>query len=113
MSTRTVALIDSAIGTLKVARDDLRRDPELLASDLSSVIGTTRELTWTIDTMLGVLVDRYAHQSCLGHDNDLDSAAVVARIVERLAQTRRCLDSIDGLLADAHNHAAKLHNLAG
>ena len=109
--SRAVALIDSAIGTLKAARDDLRHDPDVLASDLSGVIGTTRELAWTIDTMLAVLVDRYSRVDDLGHDNDLDPTAVVARIVERLAHTRRCLDSIDGMLADAHNHAAKLHNI--
>lgn len=111
MSTRTVALIDSAIGSLKAARDNLRHDPDLLASDLSAVIGTTRELTWTLDTMLAVLVDRYAAMDNVGHDNGADPAVVVARIVERLAHTRRCLDSIDGMLADTHNHAAKLHNL--
>lgn len=108
--TRSVSLIDSAIGTLKAARDDLRHDPDLLASDLSAVIGTTRELTWTIDTMLAVLVDAYARQNCLGHDHGIDPTAAVERIVERLAQVRRCLDSIDGLLGDTHNHAAKLHN---
>jgi hypothetical protein len=107
--SRSVSLIDSAIGSLKAARDDLRHDPDLLASDLSAVIGTTRELAWTIDTVFAVLVDTYARQSYLGHDNGADPAAVVERIVERLAQTRRCLDSIDGLLGDAHNHAAKLH----
>ena len=108
--SRSVSLIDSAIGTLKAARDDLHHHPDLLASDLSAVIGTTRELTWTIDTMLAVLVDAYARQSCLGHDNGTDPTAAVERIVERLAQVRRCLDSIDGLLGDTHNHAAKLHN---
>ena len=109
--TRTVSLIDSAIGSLKAARDDLRHDPDLLASDLSAVIGTTRELTWTLDTLTAVLVDTYTRQSRLGHDNGADPFAVVERITERLAQTRRCLDQVDGLLADAHNHAAKLHNL--
>jgi hypothetical protein len=109
--TRTVSLIDSAIGSLKAARDDLRHAPDLLASDLSAVIGTTRELTWTIDTMLAVLVDAYGHQNSLGHDNGIDPTAIVARIVERLAHTRRFIDSIDGMLADAHNHAARLHNL--
>ena len=108
--SRAVALIDSAIGTLKTARDDLRHDPDVLASDLSAVIGTTRELAWTIDTVLAGLVDTYGRLNDLGHDNGADPVAVVERIVERLAQTRRCLDSIDGLLADAHNHAARLHN---
>jgi hypothetical protein len=112
--TRTVSLIDTAIGTLKAARDHLRHDPHVLASDLSAVIGTTRELAWTIDTLTAVLVDAYTRQSCLGHDghdDHLDPAVVVARIVERLAQTRRSLDTIDSCLSDAHNHAAKLHNL--
>ena len=108
--SRSVSLLDSAIGSLKTARDDLRHDPELLASDLSAVIGTTRELAWTIDTLTVVLVDRYARLNDLGHDNGADPVAVVERIAERLAQTRRCLDSIDDLLADAHNHAARLHN---
>lgn len=108
--TRTVSLIDSAIGSLKTARDELRHAPDVLASDLSAVIGTTCELAWTIDTLAAVLVDAYARQLDLGHDNGADPVAVVERIVERLAQTRRCLDSIDGLLADAHNHAARLHN---
>ena len=110
MTTRTVDLLDPAIGTVKAARDHLRHDDELLASDLSAVVGTLRELIWTIDTFTSTIVDAYRHQHDLGHDDHQDPAAVVARIVERLASSRRCLDSIDGLLADAHNHASKLHN---
>jgi hypothetical protein len=110
MTTRTVDLLDSTIGTLKSARDLLRHDDALQASDLSSVIGTLRELVWTIDTYTSTVIDAYARQHHLGHDNSLDPALVVARIIERLAHSRRCLDSTDGLLADAHNHAARLHN---
>lgn len=111
MSTRAVALIDTAIGSLKAARDDLRHDHDLLASDLSSTVATIRELTWTLDTLTAVLVDRYGRLDAVGHDNGADPAAVVARITERLAHVRRCLDSCDGMLADAHNNAARLHNL--
>lgn len=107
---RTVDLIDMAIGTLKGARDVLRHDPELLASDLSEVIGTARELVWTIDTLTAVLTDAYARQNGLGHDNGTDPVMVVARIVERLTQVRCNLEQIDGTLGDAHNHASKLHN---
>ena len=110
MTTRTVDLLDPAIGTVKAARDHLRHDDELLASDLSGVVGTLRELVWTIDTFTSIVVDAYGHQHDLGDDDGHDPAAVVVRIVERLASSRRCLDSIDGLLADAHNHAARLHN---
>ena len=110
MTTRTVDLLDSVIGTVKSARDHLRHDDELLAADLSAVVGTLRELAWTIDTFTATVVDAYARQHDLGHDDHHDPAAVVARIVERLASSRRCLDSIDGLLTDAHNHAARLHN---
>jgi hypothetical protein len=81
-----------------------------LASDLSGTVATIRELAWTIDTLTAVLVDRYATMNDLGHDDGSDPAAVVARITDRLAHVRRCLDSTDGLLADAHNHAARLHN---
>ena len=110
MTTRTVDLLDTAIGTIKAARDHLRHDDELLASDLSGVVGTLRELVWTIDTFTATVIDAYSRQHCLGHDDHHDPAAVVARIVERLASSRRCFDSIDGMLADAHNHAAHLHN---
>ncbi len=110
MTTRTVDLLDSAIGTIKNARDHLRHDDALLASDLSAVVGTLRELIWTIDTFTATVIDAYGHQHNLGHDDQHDLGVVVARIVERLASSRRCLDSIDGLLADAHNHAAHLHN---
>ena len=108
--TRTVSLIDAAIGTLKTARDDLRHTPDLLAPDLSAVIATIRELAWTLDTLTAVLVDRYEHLTGLGHDNNTDPAVVVERIIERLAHTRGCFDQTDGLLGDAHNHAAKLHH---
>jgi hypothetical protein len=111
MITRTVDLIDSAIGNLKAARDELRHDPELLASDLSAVIGTTRELAWTLDTLTTVIADRYSRLHDLGHDNGIDPGPVVGHIVERLAFARRLLDNLDGCLADTHNHAAKLHNL--
>ena len=109
MTTRTVDLLDTAIGNVKSARDHLCHDT-LLASDLSAVVGTLRELVWTIDTYTSTVIDAYARQHDLGHDNSHDPLLVVARIVERLASSRRCLDSIDGLLADAHNHAARLHN---
>lgn len=108
--TRTVALLDSAIGTVKAARDHLRHDTGLLASDLSAIIATTRELAWTIDTYTSVLVDAYGRQHGLGHDDGHDPVLVVAGVVDRLERCRGCLDSIDGLLADAHNHAARLHN---
>jgi hypothetical protein len=110
MTTRTVDLLDTAIGNIKNARDDLRHDNELLAADLSAVIGTLRELVWTVDTFTATIIDAYARQHDLGHDDGHDPVHVVARIVERLAHSRRCLDTIDGLLADAHNHAARLHN---
>ena len=110
MTTRTVDLLDSAIGTVKAARDHLRHDQDVLASDLSGVIGTLRELVWTIDTYTSTVIDAYGRQHDLGHDDHHDPAAVVARIVERLGFSRRCIDSTDGLLADAHNHAARLHN---
>ena len=111
MTTRTVDILDTAIGQIKNARDHLRDDDdELLAADLSAVVGTLRELVWTIDTFTATIIDAYDRQHDLGHDDGHDPAAVVARIIERLASSRRCLDSIDGLLADAHNHAARLHN---
>ena len=108
--TRTLALIDAAIGSLKAARDDLRHTPDLLAPDLSAVIATIRELAWTLDTLNAVLVDRYGHLTGLGHDTGADPAVTVERIIERLAHTRGCLNHADGLLGDAHNHAAKLHH---
>jgi hypothetical protein len=107
---RTVDLIDTAIGGLKTARDELRHDPEILASDLSAVIGTTRELAWTLDTLTTVIADRYTRFTDLGHDNGIDPSPVVERIIERLGLARRLLDNLDGCLADTHNHAAKLHH---
>jgi hypothetical protein len=109
---RTVALLDTAIGQVKAARDHLRHDDHEPA-DLSAVIGTLRELVWTIDTLTARLVDTYARLHCLGHDDGLDPTVAVAQITGRLAYTRRLLDGIDGCLADAHNTAAKLHPLDG
>ena len=110
MTTRTVDLLDTAIGRVKAARDHLRHDHDVLASDLSGVIGTLRELTWTIDTFTATIVDAYDRQHCLGHDEGHDPVFVVDRIIERLAHARRNLDSINDLLGNAHNHAARLHN---
>lgn len=110
MTTRTVDLLDTAIGNVKNARDHLRHDPDVLPSDLSGVIGTARELIWTIDTITTVLIDAYGRQQDLGHDNtNIDPGEAVARIIERLSHARRLLDGIDASLGDAHNVAAKLH----
>ncbi len=109
MSTRTVDLLDSAIGNIKNARDHLRHDRDVLPSDLSGVIGTLRELAWTIDTLTADLTAAYGHQRCLGHDNGLDPAAAVQLIVGRLDHVRGLLDGIDDCLGHAHNTAAKLH----
>jgi hypothetical protein len=109
MTTRTVDLLDSAIGTVKAARDHLRHDNDLLPSDLSGVIGTLREVVWTIDTFTATIIDAYGRQHCLGHDDGHNATAAVAHVVERLDQVRRLLDGIDGSLGDAHNTAAKLH----
>ena len=110
MTTRTVDLLDSAIGQVKEARDHLRHDHDVLPSDLSGVIGTLRELVWTIDTFTATTTEAYGHQRCLGHDNGHDPDAAVGHIVGRLDQARRLLDGIDGSLGDAHNIAAKLHS---
>lgn len=107
---RTVALIDAAIGSLKTARDELRHDPELMVADLSSVIGTTRELAWTLDTLTTVIAGRYTRLTDLGHDDHADPVLVVGHIIERLGFARRLLDNLDGCLADTHNHAARLHH---
>ena len=109
MTTRTVDLLDTAIGTLKAARDHLRHDSDLLPSDLSGVIGTLREVVWTIDTFTSTVVDAYGRQRCLGHDDGHNPTAAVEQIIDRLERCRRLLDSIDGSLGDAHNAAAKLH----
>jgi Mg2+ and Co2+ transporter CorA len=110
MTTRTAEMLDTGIGQVKAARDHLRHDTDVMASDLSAVIGTLRELIWTIDTFTATIADAYGQQHDLGHDDGHDTALVVARIVEHLAQTRRYFDNIDGILADVHNHAARLHN---
>ena len=110
MTTRTVDLLDSAIGTVKVARDHLRHDNDLLPSDLSGVIGTLRELVWTIDTFTSTVIDAYSRQRCLGHDNGHDPTTAVQLIAGRLDHVRCLLDAIDGSLGDAHNVAAKLHS---
>ena len=110
MTTRTVDLLDSAIGQVKAARDHLRHDQDVLPSDLSGVIGTLRELVWTIDTFTATIVDAYGRQRCLGHDNGHDPTAAVAHIVERLDHVRGLLDGIDSELGTAHNTAAKLHS---
>ena len=109
MTTRTVDLLDTAIGQVKAARNLLRHDHDVLASDLSGVIGTLRELTWTIDTFTATTIDAYGHQHCLGHDDGRDPGAAVTQIVERLERCRRLLDGIDNELGQAHNAAAKLH----
>ena len=109
MTTRTVDLLDSAIGTVKTARDHLRHDNDLLPSDLSGVIGTLRELVWTIDTFTATVVDAYGRQRRLGHDNGHNPTTAIQLIAGRLDHVRRLLDGIDGSLGDAHNVAAKLH----
>ena len=107
--TRTVDLLDTAIGQVKNAHDHLRHDTELLPSDLSGVIGTLRELAWIIDTFASTVVDAYGRQRCLGHDDSHDPTAAVAQIVDRLERCRRLLDGIEAELGKAHNTAAKLH----
>ena len=109
MTTRSVDLLDTAIGNVKNARDHLRHDTEIEPADLSGVIGTARELIWTIDTITTVLIDAYGRQQDLGHDSpNIDPSEAVARIVERLGHAR-LLDGIDGSFGAAHNVAAKLH----
>ena len=109
MTTRTVDLLDTAIGKVKAARDHLRHDGEVLPSDLSAVIGTLRELAWTIDTFTSTVIDAYGRQRRLGHDDGRDPGAAAEHIIGRLERCRRLLDGIDGSLGDAHNVAAKLH----
>jgi hypothetical protein len=105
---RTAQLLDSAIGAVKNGRDHLRHDTNIEPADLSAIIGTLRELVWTIDTFTAVLIDTYGRQSELGHDNGADPVEAIQRITERLGQVRCNLDSIDGALGDCHNIAAKL-----
>jgi hypothetical protein len=105
---RTAQLLDSAIGAIKTARDSLRHDTNIEPADLSAVIGTLRELVWTIDTFTAVLIDTYNRQTDLGHDNGADPVEAIQRITERLSQVRCNLDSIDGALGESQNIAAKL-----
>jgi hypothetical protein len=105
---RTVQLLDTTIGAVKTARDHLRHDTEIEPADLSAVIGTLRELVWTIDTFTALLIDTYGRQTDLGHDNGVDHVEAIQRIAARLGQVRYNLDSIDGALSDSHNIAAKL-----
>lgn len=109
MTTRTVDLLDTAIGRVKAARDHLRHDHDVLASDLSGVIGTLRELTWTIDTFTATIIEAYDRQQCLGHDDGHNPTVAVEHVTERLDRCRRLLDGIDASLGHAHNIAAKLH----
>ena len=106
---RAVDLLDSAIGTIKNATGELRHDHDVLPSDLSAVIGTLRELTWTIDQFTGLLTAAYEHQHDIGHDNNADPVAAVERVTCGLTHARRHLAAIDALLGDTHNTAAKLH----
>jgi hypothetical protein len=105
---RTAQLLDTAIGAIKNARDHSRHDTDVEPADLSAVIGTLRELMWTIDTFTAVLIDTYSRQSELGHDNGADPVEAIQRITERLGQVRCNLEAIDGALGDSHNIAAKL-----
>jgi hypothetical protein len=105
---RTAQLLDSAIGAVKNGRDHLRHDTNIEPADLSAIIGTLRELMWTIDTFTTLLIDTYSHQTDLGHDNGADPVEAIQRITERLSQVRCNLDAIDGALGDSHNIAAKL-----
>ena len=105
---RTVQLLDTAIGAVKNARDHARHDTDIEPADLSGVVGTLRELMWTIDTFTTVLIDTYNRQTDLGHDNGADPVEAIQRITARLGQVRCNLDSIDGALGDSHNIAAKL-----
>ena len=105
---RPAQLLDTAIGAVKNARDHLRHDTNIEPADLSAIIGTLRELVWTIDTFTAVLIDTYARQTDLGHDNGADPVEAIQRITARLSQARCNLDNIDGSLGDSHNIAAKL-----
>ena len=105
---RAVQLLDTAIGAIKTARDDLRHDTDLLPSDLSAVAGTLRELAWTIDGFISTLNDAYALQHDLGHDNGCDPAETVARINTNLEQVQRQFGSIDSILGHTHNITSKL-----
>ena len=105
---RTVQVLDTAIGAVKNGRDHLRHDPKIEPADLSAVIGTLRELVWTIDTFTAVLIDTYSRQTELEHDNGADPVEAIQRITARLGQVRCNLDTIDGALGDSHNIAAKL-----
>ena len=105
---RPAQFLDTAIGAVKNGRDHLRHDPNIEPADLSAIIGTLRELVWTIDTCTAVLIDTYARQTELGHDNGADPVEAIQHITARLGQVRCNLDSIDGALGDSHNIAAKL-----
>ena len=105
---RTAQLLDTAIGAVKNARDHARHETDVEPADLSGVVGTLRELMWTIDTFTTLLIDTYGRQTDLGHDNDADPVEAIQRITARLSQVRCNLDSIDGALGDSHNIAAKL-----
>ncbi len=105
---RTVQLLDTAIGGVKNARDHLRHDTHIDPADLSAVVGTLRELIWTIDTFTTVLIEGYAKQTDLGHDSKADPVEAALRITQRLQQCQCNLESIDSGLGDAHNVAAKL-----
>lgn len=105
---RTVQLLDTTIGGIKNARDTLRHDTHIEPADLSAVIGTLRELIWTVDTFTTVLIEGYNRQTELGHDNGADPVEAIQRITERLQQCRCNLEAADSGLGDAHNVAAKL-----
>jgi hypothetical protein len=66
MTTRTVDLLDSAIGTVKTERDHLRHDSDALAFELSAVFGTLRELVWTMDTFTATIIDAYGRHDRVG-----------------------------------------------
>jgi hypothetical protein len=108
---RTVQLLDTAIGAVKNARDHARHDTDVEPADLSAIIGTLRELVWTIDTFTALLIDTYGRQTELGHDDGADPVEAIQRVTDRLGQVRCNLDAIDGALGDSHNIAAKLHRL--
>ena len=105
---RTVQLLDTAIGIIKTARDDLRHDTDMLPSDLSAVVGTLRELAWSLDSFISTLNDAYALQHDLGHDNGCDPAEAVARICDHLGHVRQQFATVDSILGHTHNITSKL-----
>jgi hypothetical protein len=100
-------LLDAATAAVDRAVESVRYD-RLAPADLSAVIAGLRELFWHTTTLTGVLTHAYDGLVDVGHDNGSDPTDAVAAIATGLHAVAAEFATIDTVLNETHNHAARL-----